>query len=105
MGARFGLPRDTCFRAMGSALMRPDVEFLQSRCFARRVDGPLDVVQVERIELALPWLQWKVEKTTERTAELESVVGVARVGDALDHLDPARVERIRPARGGTHRPS
>ena len=55
-----------------SALVGPDVELLQSRRFTGRMDGPLHVVQVERIEWALPGLQVKVAKATERASEFAS---------------------------------
>ena len=72
--------------------MRPDVVFLQRRLLAGRVDRPLDVGQVERIEGALPRLQMEVPKPAERPAELQAVIGIARVRDPLDKNAPRTID-------------
>src|SRR5881398_1069971 len=85
--------------------MRPDVVFPQRRLLAGRVDRPLYVGQVERIERALPRLQVEVPKPAERPAELQAVIGIARVRDPLEDLYPPGVERIGPARCRAYRPA
>src|ERR1700694_1247645 len=92
-----GRPPGCARGQVGSAGVRPDVEFLKRRRFTGRTDGPLGVIQLEGIERALTRLQMKIAKSAEGATEFEPVVGIAGVSDPLEDLDPAGVEGIGPA--------
>src|SRR2546430_13794268 len=79
------------------------MELQEGRFFAGRMDRSLDVIELEAIEGTLTRLQVEIAQPAEGPPELEPVLGVVLIGNALEHLRPSGVRRIGSPWRGAYR--